>query len=172
MKRRFKKNKDLTHTVDLVEPFHISLEGTGRSTTTCGPYHKACHNNCLINDNSNKFCFWCMNAHGRCRKVCSRNCLWSEHKNLPYLIDYRTVTETRTAKHPKKKYHQTVKEQNDESKRGIAPERACRGAYHDQKGSTKSLSLDEIALKQQNVLTQEEYLGLLIESEIMEAKPG
>ena len=54
----------------------------------------------------------------------------------------------------------------------MTTERACRGAYHDQKGSTKSLSLDEIALKQQNVLTQEEYLGLLIESEIMEAKPG
>ena len=41
-----------------------------------------------------------MNAHG---------------KNLPYLIDYYTVTETRTAEDQKKNYYKAVKEQNYES---------------------------------------------------------
>ena len=113
-------NKDYTYTVDLVKPFHISLEGPGQYTTTCGPCHKTCHNNCLINNNSNKFYFWSMNAHG---------------KNLPYLIDYYTVTETRTAEDQKKNYYKAVKEQNYESNRGIAHESLrhsikCRRNFH------------------------------------------
>ena len=67
-------NKDFTYTVDMVKPFYISLEGTGRHTTTCGPCHKTCHNNCMIIDDSNKFYCWAMNADGRCR-ICPRNCL-------------------------------------------------------------------------------------------------
>ena len=47
-----------------------------------------------------------MNAHG---------------KNLPYLIDYCTVTETRIAEDQKKKYRKAVKEHNYKSNRGIAP---------------------------------------------------
>ena len=80
-----------------------------------------------------------MNADGRCR-ICLRNRLWSEYKNLPYLIDLRTVTETKGAEDRKKKCHKAVKEQSDESNRGIVLETACQGAYHDQEGSTKSTS--------------------------------
>ena len=61
-----------------------------------------------------------MNAHG---------------KNLPYLIDYYTVTETRTAEDQKKNYYKAVKEQNYESNRGIAHESLrhsikCRRNFH------------------------------------------
>lgn len=61
--KEIETNKDYTYTVDLVKPFHISLESPGQYTTTCAPCHKTCHNNCLINNNPNKFYFWSMNAH-------------------------------------------------------------------------------------------------------------
>ncbi|XP_022777606.1 uncharacterized protein LOC111319040 [Stylophora pistillata] len=173
--KEIETNKDFTYNVDLVKPFHISLEGTGRHTTTCGPCHKTCHSNCRIIDDANKFYCWAMNEEGRCR-ICPRNCLWSEHKNLPYLIEYRTVTETRTAEDLKKKYHKAVKEKATSEQMMRAIEVSLQKVHVEVltmiKRAQQSLRrLDEIALKP-NPLTQVEYLELLIESEKMDAKPG
>ena len=173
--KEIETNKDFTYTVDMVKPFYTSLEGTGRHTTTCGPCHKTCHNNCMIIDDSNKFYCWAMNADGRCR-ICPRNCLWSEHKNVPYLINYHTVTETRTAEDLKKKYHKAVKEKATSEQMMRAIEESLQKVHVEVltmiKRAQQSLRrLDEIALKP-NPLTQVEYLELLIESEKMEAKPG
>ena len=173
--KEIETNKDFTYTVDMVKPFYTSLEGTGRHTTTCGPCHKTCHNNCMIIDDSNKFYCWAMNTDGRCR-ICPRNCLWSEHKNVPYLINYHTVTETRTAEDLKKKYHKAVKEKATSEQMMRAIEESLQKVHVEVltmiKRAQQSLRrLDEIALKP-NPLTQVEYLELLIESEKMEAKPG
>ena len=129
----------------------------------------------MIIDDSNKFYCWAMNADGRCR-ICPRNCLWSEHKNLPYLINYHTGTETRTAEDLKKKYHKAVKEKAASEQMIRAIEESLQKVHVEVltviKRAQQSLRrLDEIALKL-NPLTQVEYLELFIESEKMEAKPG
>lgn len=102
-------NKDFTYTVDITKPSCTRLEGTGRHTTTCGPCHTTCHTNCKIIDDAMKRKCWAMDKRGNCR-ICPRNCNWSDHRNLPYLIECKTITETRTAEGLKKKYHKAVQQ--------------------------------------------------------------
>ena len=95
-------NKDFTYTVDVTKPRYTSLEGTGQHTTTCGPCHTTCHTYCMIIDDAMKHYCWAMDEVGNCR-ICPRHCSWSDHRNLPYLIQYVTMTETRTVEDLKKK---------------------------------------------------------------------
>ena len=107
--KEIESNKDFTYTVDITKPSYINLEGTGRHTTTCGPCHATCHTNCKIVDDATKYKCWAMDKRGNCR-ICPRKCDWSEHRNSPYLIEYVTITETRTAEHLKKKYQRAVQQ--------------------------------------------------------------
>ena len=104
---KIKANKDFTYQVKLVKPSYISLEGTGQHTTTCVTCNKTCHKSCAIPLDCNKSGCWAMNEFGNCR-ICPRKCYWSEHRNHPYLIEYKLVTETRTVEDLKQKYHKAV----------------------------------------------------------------
>ena len=99
---KIKANKDFTYQVKLVKPSYISLEGTGQHTTTCVTCNMTCHKSCAIPLDCNKSCCWAMNEFGNCR-ICPRQCNWSAHRNHPYLIEYKLVTETRGAFHLRKK---------------------------------------------------------------------
>ena len=173
--KEIETNKDFTYTVDVIKPDYTDLRGTGQHTTTCGPCHTTCHTNCKIADDTWKYNCWAMDNSGNCR-ICPRNCKWSEHSNLPYLIKYVTITETRTLKHLKQKYHKAVKGKATCKQMMKSIEDSLQ-EVHIQVYTTivtaqQSLRrLDEIALKP-NPLTQVEYLELLIESEKREAKPG
>ena len=173
--KEIETNKDFTFKVDLVKPFHTSLEGKGQHTTTCDPCHKTCHSNCMIIDDSKKLNCWAMDADGKCR-ICPRNCLWSEHRNLPYLIEYRTVTETRTAEYLRKKYHMAVEEKATSEQMMREIEESLQKVHEEvftmiKRAQQSIRRLDEIALKP-NPVTQVEYLEMLIESEKMDGKPG
>ena len=168
-------NKDFTYTVDMTKQVYINLEGTGRHTTTCVTCNATCHKNCKVVDDALKYGCWAMNKRGNCR-ICPRKCHWSEHRNVPYLIEYETITETRTAEDLKKKYHKAVQEKATSKQMMKEIEESLQGVHMEVltmiKRAQQSLSrLDEIALKP-NSLTNVEYLELLIESEKMEAKPG
>ena len=168
-------NKDFTYEVDVIKPMYTSLEGTGQHTTTCGPCHTTCHTSCMIIDDANKRYCWAMDEVGNCR-ICPRHCNWSDHKNLPYLIQYVTMTETRTVEDLKKKYHTAVQQKATSEQMMKAMEESLQGVHVQVLNMIKSAQqslrrLDEIALKP-NPLTQVEYLELLIESEKREAKPG
>ncbi len=173
--KEIETNKDFTYTVDVTKPSYFNLEGTGRHTTTCGPCHSTCHTNCIFIDDAMKYYCWAMDEGGNCR-VCPRKCAWSEHKNVPYLIQYITIKETRTLEDLKKKYNIAVEQKAtcEQMMKSIEESLQC---VHVQvfttiKRAQQSLRrLDEIALKP-NPLTQVEYLELLIESEKREAKPG
>ena len=41
--------------------------------------------------------------NGKCR-VCEKKCEWNQHKNLPYIIEYNEVEETRSSEELRKKY--------------------------------------------------------------------
>lgn len=173
--KEIETNKDFTYTVDVTKPVYTDLEGTAQHTTTCGPCHATCHTNCKIVENAMKYTCWAMDKRGNCR-ICPRKCNWSEHRNLPYLIEYVTMTETRTLEYLKKKYHMAVQQKATSEQMMKAMEESLQGVHVQVlnmiKGAQQSLRrLDEIALKP-NPLTQVEYLELLIESEKREAKPG
>jgi len=58
------------------------------------------------NDSDKRSCC-AMGRDGKC-KVCTMHCHWSEHRNLPYLIEYEIVTETRTSDDLNKNYEKAV----------------------------------------------------------------
>ena len=49
--------------------------------------------------------------NGNCT-VCEKKCEWNQHKNLPYIIEYNEVEETRSSEELRKKY---VDSQNDKT---------------------------------------------------------
>ena len=127
-----------------------------------------------MNDD-NKFKCLAIDADGNCT-VCTQHCKWSEHRNLPYLIEYKKVTQMRTSDDLKRKY-ETALSGKSKVKGMIDRLEEYLKALH-----TKVLTMivkaqqslrrpDEISLKP-NPLTQIEYLELLIESEKNEAKEG
>ena len=170
-----KTNKDFTYTVQVTKPSYVDLKGTGQHTTTCVACNKTCHKNCAFSDDRWKQHCWAMGTEGNCR-ICPRNCIWSEHKNLPYLIEYEIVTETRTIEDLKQKYHKAVQGKATAQQMMSFLELSLQ-QVHEQvltmiKQAQKSVRrLDEIALKP-NPLTEVDYIEVLIESEKTGANPG
>ena len=172
---KIKANKDFTYQVKLVKPSYISLEGTGQHTTTCVTCNKTCHKSCAIPLDCNKSGCWAMNEFGNCR-ICPRKCYWSEHRNHPYLIEYKLVTETRTVEDLKQKYHKAVEGKATAEKMMRSLEESLQKVHLQVLTMIKQAQhsvrrLDEIALKP-NPLTEVDYIEVLIESEKRGAKPG
>ena len=172
---KIKANKDFTYQVKLVKPSYISLEGTGQHTTTCVTCNMTCHKSCAIPLDCNKSCCWAMNEFGNCR-ICPRKCNWSAHRNHPYLIEYKLVTETRTVEDLKQKYHKAMQGKATAEKMMRSLEESLQKVHLQVLTMIKQAQhsvrrLDEIALKP-NPLTELEYIEVLIESEKRGAKPG
>ncbi len=168
-------NKSFTYPVEVTKAREINLRGTGRHTTTCLRCNFTCHRNCGIASDSGKSWCWAMEWSGNCR-ICTKHCHWSEHRNLPYLIEYEKVTEMRTSDDLKKKYETAVSGKTKVQGMIDQLEEYIMSVHTTVMGmivkAQHSLRrLDEIALKP-NPLTQLQYLELLIESEKNEAKPG
>lgn len=174
--KEIETNKDFTYEVEVTKPCYVSLQGTGRHTTTCLKCNYTCHKDCQIADDCNKRGCWAMDkTTGDCR-ICTLNCIWSDHKNLPYLIEYETVTETRTSAELQAKYETAVSGKSKVEGMIQQLELFLQGVHTGvmtmiNRAQQSLRRLDEIALKP-NPLTQVQYLELLIESEKNEAKPG
>ena len=174
--KEIETSKDFTYTVDVTKPVYYDLEGTGTHTTTCIPCNMTCHKNCKVADDRKKSKCSVMNKKtGQCR-ICPQNCFWSDHKNQPYLIEYETIPEIRTAQDLKRKYHRAVKGKATSEQMMKSMAESLEGVHVQvlttiKKAQQSLRRLDEIALKP-NPLTQVEYLEMLIESEKREAKPG
>lgn len=167
-------NKNFEYKVQVSKPSYKDLEGTGQNTTTCIACHITCHGKCRRREDAKFYCR-SMDENGFCR-ICPRNCIWSEHKNLPYLIKYELIVETRTLESLKKKYHKAMKKKAT-TKQMITVLDLALQKVHEQvlnmiKQAQQSVRrLDEIALKP-NPLTEVEYIDLLIESEKRSVNPG
>ena len=168
-------NKDFEFKVPTVKAKQIDLQGTGRHTTNCLACNFTCHKDCKIADNNQKDRCVAMNDDGNC-KVCTKNCFWDRHKNVPYLIEYTTVYEKRTSEDLKRKYDlaasgktkvegmlkQLEKVYYDLRLKVVTQMYEVRLSLH---------RLDEIALKP-NPLTEVDYIELLIETEKREREVG
>lgn len=168
-------NKDFTFKVTVTKPVHVSLEGTGQHTTTCIKCQSTCHKNCKIADERKKINCSVMGEEGKCR-ICPLGCIWSDHKNFPYLIKYEVSTETGTLESLKEKYLKAVHEKATAKQMLISLAESLEnvhvGVLNKIRQAQKSVRrLNEIALKPK-LLTEEEYIELLIESEKRAASPG
>ena len=168
-------NKDFNFMVDVMKTKKTDLQGTGRNTTTCLGCNFTCHKDCAIADNSEKKGCVAMGVDGNC-EVCSGNCYWERHKNVPYLIEHEIVKEKRTSEDLKKKYNMAAS--GKIRVEGIIKELERQYYELRLKVITQMYDvrmclqrLDEIALKP-NPLTEVEYIELLIETEKQEGQPG
>ena len=173
--RDIETNKNFTYKVSVSKSLHVDVHGTGRHTTTCVPCHRTCHANCRIPDDRKKLNCWAIGEDGKCR-ICPSHCIWSEHKNIPFLITHQVVTETRTIEDLQRNYRKAV-QGKDAAGRMMRCLEESRRNVHIQvltmiKEAQKSLCrLDEIALKP-SPLTAVDYIELRIESEKRTSKPG
>ena len=168
-------NKSFSYPVEITKPREINLRGSGRHTTTCLRCNFTCHRDCAYANDSDKRNCCAIGSSGNCT-VCTKHCHWSEHRNLPYLIEYEKVTEMRTSDDLKKKYETAVSGKTKVQGMIEQLEEYLMNVHTTVMGmivkAQQSLQrLDQIALKP-NPLTQLQYLELLIESEKNEAKPG
>ena len=146
----------------------------GKHTTTCLICNFTCHKNCFIADNDEKmYCAAMIN--GNCIK-CSKKCSWKDHKNTPYILEHYLSKEVITLEELKKKY--------DDSKSKIFNktrilENIKNNIYtlnqeciETQEKITETINrLRQIALNK-DILSSEEHIELLIQSEKLERKEG
>ncbi|XP_068700890.1 uncharacterized protein [Montipora foliosa] len=173
--KEIETNKEFTYTVSVDKPRKVDISGKGIHTTTCLKCNFTCHNSCSFADDDDKYLCCAMNQDGSC-EVCPGHCHWKDHKNIPYLIEFETVEETRTSEDLKKKY-ETATEGKMKVKGMLAKLDETLQAMHTKvltmidQAQRSLFRLDEIALKP-NPLSSEEHLQLLIESEKQTAKHG
>lgn len=167
-------NKDFEYKIEVIKQEKVNLR-PGIHTTICINCNFTCHDDCAYYKDKDKAKCWAMKTDGYCR-ICPCNCHWSNYHNLPYIIEYHTVEETRTSADLKTKYD-TAKTQKTTAEAMIAKNEDQLAQLHAEVhlliGQThESIErLKEIALKP-NPMTEIEYLDLLIQSEQQDHKPG
>eukprot|EP01084_Bolivina_argentea_P115760 205803_1 len=149
---------------------------TRNYTTTCIQCNYTCHNDCGIVDDKRKDGCVAMDNNGNC-KVCKGKCAWKMHMNLPYVYEYYTVKEKKTIYDLKKKYydakdhHKSISQQmvdgleNKLSKLNEVLDESINGVRE------CINELCEIALRP-NVLSQDDYIDKIIQSEELQKKTG
>ena len=173
--KEIETHKEFTYTVTVDKLRKVDISGQGRYTTTCLKCNFTCHRDCIYADDNEKHRCSAMNWIWFCR-VCPGKCFWREHKNLPYLIEFESVVETRTSEDLRRKYETAQKGKLKVKDMLTTLEKSLQNVH------TKVLTmihkaqeclsrLDQIALKP-NPLSSVDHLHLLIESEKQSAKPG
>ena len=169
-------NKEFTYEVEISKPRQVDISGKGVYTTTCLTCNFTCHPNCAFPNDEDKYKCSAMDKSSYQCTVCPGHCSWDKHKNLPYLIEFDTIIETRTSEDLKKKYESAKMGKSKvegmiQKLDGFLQDVHSKVLTMISKAQRCLRRLDEIALKP-NPLTQVEYLELLIESEKQEAKSG
>jgi len=172
--RQIEKNQDFEYVVQEQRVAQRNISGQGIHTTTCLNCNNTCHYGCDIPDDGNKASCIAM-TDGNCH-VCSGKCIWSIHKNLPYVCEIITECITKTSDELKFKYSRTLRDRNDTEKLLIN--------LGDKFGKQQILiaeiiktirshikELEEIACSPRN-LTEVDYIECLIISERQEVQPG
>ena len=173
--KEIETNKDFTYTVTIDKPRKVDISGKGVYTTTCLKCNFTCHSSCAFADDTDKYQCCAMNSTYYC-KVCPGHCFWKEHKNLPYLIEFESVVETRTSDDLRRKYETAQKGKLRVKGMLTTIDEFLQNAHTNvltmiYKAQECLRRLDQIALKP-NPLSSVEHLHLLIESEKQSAKSG
>lgn len=174
LQKDIKDYENFTQVIEIPKVRKIDLK-QGLHTTTCLVCNITCHKNCYFaDDEEKKFCS-SMNSEYKCT-FCSKKCDWFHHKNTPYILESYLSKETITLKEIKQKYDQSQSQFLDKKKilQNIKDtildlNNKC---IETQDKITKSINrLKQIALNK-DVLSSEEHIEILIQSEQMERKEG
>lgn len=173
-KNEIADNQNFEYTVEETRQQKLDLP-KGQRVTNCIQCNVTCHENCKIADDDEKKNCWAMDTEGKCR-ICDGNCIWSEHKNTPYIFKYVTEPVTKTYADMKKRYEiasghkltheKYIEELNDDVD---AMHFSLLGRINEM--NRCKTRLKEIALKP-DPLSAVEHLDLMIHSEKSEKQPG
>lgn len=98
-----KDNQNFEYEVNEIKQEMIHLP-KGQNTTICLECNFTCHENCSIADDKEKSRCRAMDEKTGCCKICFGRCIWSDHKNVPYIFKYVTKTVKKTFSEMKKRY--------------------------------------------------------------------
>ena len=188
-------NKNFEYKVKEVQVVLVDLP-TSVHTTTCLNCNFTCHENCKYADDDEKMLCWAMEKqpcwkcagapdeekmkcsctrNNHCR-ICENHCIWSAHKNQPYLIKPQEVYVCKTYDEMKKQYLSA----QDQKGKAINVLERIKEHYDAVMEKNKMLvaevkryinRLKEIALKP-NPLSELDYISILIENEKDGRKEG
>lgn len=172
-KNQIAENQNFEYTSEETKQEMIDLP-KGQHVTNCIHCNVTCHENCMIAYDDEKNRCWAMDREGNCR-ICVDKCIWSQHKNTPYIIKYVTETVTKTYADMKKRYENAtglklthenyIKELNSDVDEMILK----LFKMINEMNSCKT-RLKEIALKP-DPLSAVEHIDLMIQSEKSEKRP-
>ena len=172
--RYIKDSQDFSYEVSEEQAVNTKLS-VGQHTTTCLKCNRTCHENCAFADDSEKKDCTAMDAKGYC-KVCPNKCIWSQHKNLPYLIHLETKKIVKTYEQTKAKYMSAQKDKDKNINIIDEIKREFNTLMDDNKALVTEVKqlinkLQQIALKP-NPISEIEYIDILIENENDAKKQG
>lgn len=167
-------NENFEYTVEETRQEMIDLP-KGQHVTICLHCNVTCHERCMIKDDENKMKCLAMDKEGNCR-VCSGHCIWSEHKNIPYMFKFFTETVTKTYSDMKGRYEKAMGEKLTKEKyieklsndKDVLFEHVSEMMNEMNRCKTR---LKEIAFKP-DPLSTVEHIDLMIVSEEKEKQPG
>ena len=173
-------NKEFTYEVKVSKSHKIDISGSGHFVTNCLKCNFTCHYPCPYPSDEDKYRCAVMINRGdpndaKC-SICPGRCPWRMHVNTPCQFEMYEQVEKRTSDDLKRRYYVALSKQS--SVKGVIAtmkddlvflQRKVIEMSREAKESMQRL--DEIALKP-SVLSEAEYIDLLIESEKQEAKSG
>lgn len=173
-KSEIENNQNFEYTVEETKQQLIELV-PGQHVTNCLHCNVTCHEECKIPDDAQKKRCMAMDKEGNCR-ICPGKCVWTEHKNTPYVIKCVIEKVTKTYAEMKDRYEkaigQTVTHEKYIEDLTYCVENTFEEIKHmmDDMNRCKS-RLKEIALRP-DPLSAVEHIDLLIQSEQEEKQPG
>lgn len=148
----------------------------GQHVTNCMQCNVTCHADCRIADDERKRkCKAIDKLTGLC-KICTGKCIWSDHKNTPYIFKYVTETVTKTYAEMKKRYEAaqghtlTHEKYIVELTYDVDELFDLISSMMNEMNDCKN-RLKEIALRP-DPLSAIEHIDLMIQSEEIEKQPG
>lgn len=148
----------------------------GQHVTNCLHCNITCHEDCKIADDDKKRgCFAIDQKTGHCR-ICTGKCLWSEHKNTPYIFTYVTETVKKTYAEMKKRYEKAVGQNLSHEKLIEELTNDVEDLFEDITSKVNEMNQCKTRLKQialrPDPLSAIEHIDLMIQSEETEKQPG
>lgn len=148
----------------------------GQHVTNCLQCNITCHEDCKIADDEKKRRCWAIDRKtGHCR-ICIGKCIWSDHKNTPYIFTYVTETVKKTYAEMKERYEKAVGQNLSHEKLIENLTNRVENLFENITAMMNQMNqcktrLKEIALRP-DPLSAIEHIDLMIQSEEIEKQPG
>ena len=174
LKGDLENNKNFVIEVDEFYIEKIDLSGKGIYTTTCLKCNFTCHNDCSYSEYSDKKKCEVFKSD-YCVK-CPAKCHWTQHKNVPYIIEKKKRRVKKTLDNLKSAYYDdsklSFKQQllNELEKDFNAQMYKCMSFQNQVQKAVERLK--KIALNKRTHENISQYIDQLIESEKMHKKDG